>query len=86
MKGGVRGVEQSQLGLPHPGELLGPPLAGTRLSCTRETLIRFVSTSDKFAISNVVGVNYETLECAHFRFNKCPIKIYDDANVKFCTS
>ncbi len=80
-------MEQSQLGLPHPGQLLGPPLAGTRLSCTSETctLIRFVSTSAKFGIRTVVGVN-ETLECAHFSFNKCPIKTFDDAIAKFSTN
>jgi hypothetical protein len=43
------------------------------------TLIRFVSTSDKCGISTVVGID-GTLECAHFSFNKCPIKTNDDAN------
>jgi hypothetical protein len=38
------------------------------------TVVPFVSTSAKFGISAVMGLNHGTLECAHFRFKKCPME------------
>ena len=62
------------------------------------TVILFVWVSAKFGTCTVVSVN-GTLEdthedkmgrfkgeCAHFRFNKCPIYTYDGASAKYSTN
>ncbi len=56
------------------------------------TVIRFVWVSAKFGTSTVVSLNGTLVEdemprfkgeCAHFRFNKCPIYTNDGASAKF---
>ncbi len=44
-----------------------------------------MSVSGKFGVSIVV-VSNRALNCAHFCFNKMPIKTHDDANAKFITT
>ncbi len=59
------------------------------------TVIRFVLVSAKFSTCTVVNVNGTLVEdkmrrfmgeCAHFKFNKCPIYTHDGASAKFSTN
>ncbi len=63
-------------------------LDATALYFCCRTVIRFVSTSEKFGICTIVGLNGTLLEdqmrrfkgeCAQFSFNKCPIYTHDGA-------